>query len=504
MTINANVTNQQITASVGETRIDVSVSGGVGPTGATGAAAPVTLTGDVTGTGTGTIQTTIPPGTVTNTMQAPMNFGTVKARLTLQGAPGRPEDVTLPNFILGLALKASDITDFTTAVVAAAPPTTDASLLTSGTIPDARMSSAIARTSDITAAVANVVNAAPASLDTLRELADALGNDASFSATVTNSLAAKAPLASPTFTGTVNGITKSMVGLGSVDNTADTAKPVSTATQTALDSKAALSHTHSAADLTSGTVATARLGSGSASASTFLRGDGTWAAPDSSGDSVLRALFVPPAPTSLTAGSGNAQATLSWSAPTVIAQAPITDYVVQFSSDSGSTWTTFSDGTSTATSATVTGLSNGTAYVFRVAAVNAVGTGSYTAASSAVTPSESNLTKAASGPFATATGSGTTASPLAWSGTLTTTGLNILFTAAASGTLNLSLTLTGGCGDFGCDVFEVTRNGSVVFTPALGNAVTRTTTFSVSSGDVIRLNIANEYDARLTAFSASI
>ena len=47
-----------------------------------------------------------------------------------------------------------------------------------------------------------------------------------------------APIASPTFTGTVSGVTASMVGLGSVDNTADTAKPVSTATQTALDLKA--------------------------------------------------------------------------------------------------------------------------------------------------------------------------------------------------------------------------------------------------------------------------
>ena len=50
----------------------------------------------------------------------------------------------------------------------------------------------------------------------------------------------KAPLASPTFTGTVAGITKAMVGLGNVDNTADSAKPVSTATQTALDLKAPL------------------------------------------------------------------------------------------------------------------------------------------------------------------------------------------------------------------------------------------------------------------------
>ena len=52
------------------------------------------------------------------------------------------------------------------------------------------------------------------------------------------SLAEKAPLASPTFTGTVSGITKTMVGLENVDNTADTAKPVSTAQQTALDLKA--------------------------------------------------------------------------------------------------------------------------------------------------------------------------------------------------------------------------------------------------------------------------
>ncbi len=48
----------------------------------------------------------------------------------------------------------------------------------------------------------------------------------------------KAPLASPTFTGTVAGITKNMVGLGNVDNTTDAGKPVSTATQTALDLKA--------------------------------------------------------------------------------------------------------------------------------------------------------------------------------------------------------------------------------------------------------------------------
>jgi hypothetical protein len=48
----------------------------------------------------------------------------------------------------------------------------------------------------------------------------------------------KAPIANPTFTGTVAGITKSMVGLGNADNTSDASKPISTATQTALDDKA--------------------------------------------------------------------------------------------------------------------------------------------------------------------------------------------------------------------------------------------------------------------------
>jgi hypothetical protein len=70
----------------------------------------------------------------------------------------------------------------------------------------------------------------------------------------------------------------------------------------------------------------------------------------------------------------------------VLAQTPITDYTVQYSSNSGSSWTTFTRSASTTASATVTGLTNGTAYTFRVAGVNGVGTGAYSTASSAVTP----------------------------------------------------------------------------------------------------------------------
>ena len=53
-------------------------------------------------------------------------------------------------------------------------------------------------------------------------------------------VSSKADLNSPTFTGTVSGITKTMIGLGSIDNTADSAKPVSTVQQTALNLKATI------------------------------------------------------------------------------------------------------------------------------------------------------------------------------------------------------------------------------------------------------------------------
>jgi len=53
----------------------------------------------------------------------------------------------------------------------------------------------------ITTAVTNVIASAPALLDTLDELAAALGDDANFATTVTTNLALKAPLASPALTG---------------------------------------------------------------------------------------------------------------------------------------------------------------------------------------------------------------------------------------------------------------------------------------------------------------
>ena len=52
----------------------------------------------------------------------------------------------------------------------------------------------------VNTAIANLVDSSPATLDTLNEIAAALGDDPNFSTTIINLLALKAPLDSPTFT----------------------------------------------------------------------------------------------------------------------------------------------------------------------------------------------------------------------------------------------------------------------------------------------------------------
>jgi hypothetical protein len=88
---------------------------------------------------------------------------------------------------------------------------------------------------------------------------------------------------------------------------------------------------------------------------------------------------IPTVPTSLAAAATNKAVVLTWVASSNVP----TDYVIEYSAD-GFVVTTiqFMDGTSTAVTATVTGLTNGTTYSFRVKGFNGEGT---SAASSVVT-----------------------------------------------------------------------------------------------------------------------
>lgn len=89
--------------------------------------------------------------------------------------------------------------------------------------------------------------------------------------------------------------------------------------------------------------------------------------------------LTPQAPINLTATSLSSSVRLNWSLPAGDGtQRPATtDYRIEYSSNNGTTWTVFNDGVSTSRTATVTGLNNGTTYLFRVAAINSIGVGAY-------------------------------------------------------------------------------------------------------------------------------
>ena len=104
---------------------------------------------------------------------------------------------------------------------------------------------------------------------------------------------------------------------------------------------------------------------------------------------VEKMVATPNAPTNLVAVAGDTEVTLSWLEATWNGGVhEITGYKIQQSTDDGDTWSTaVADTGSVDGFYRVTGLTNGTGYKFRVAALNAGGTGAYSASSLEGTPS---------------------------------------------------------------------------------------------------------------------
>jgi predicted phage tail protein len=182
----------------------------------------------------------------------------------------------------------------------------------------------------------------------------------------------------------------------------------------------------------------------------------------------------------VSASAGNASASVTWTAPSSNGGAAITGYVVQYSSDNGDSWTTASC-SGTATTCNVTGppvsLLNGTGYIFHVAATNAVGTGSYSTASSSVTPA--TLPGA---PTAVSASAGNASASVTWTAPSSNGGAAITGYVVQYSSDNGNSWTTANCPPIGttCNVTGltpgVTYAFSVIATNRVGNSAPSTST----------------------------
>jgi len=121
-----------------------------------------------------------------------------------------------------------------------------------------------------------------------------------------------------------------------------------------------------------------------------------WSKPKAGGNHSLVTVFsyYPSAPTNITvkngsdvSSAGTKELEVSWTL-TTSEEEGITNYIVQYSTDGGSHWVTVTKPVSTNKYFTVTGLENGTNYIFKIAAVNYFGQGAFSVNSSPKAPSE--------------------------------------------------------------------------------------------------------------------
>ena len=201
---------------------------------------------------------------------------------------------------------------------------------------------------------------------------------------------------------------------------------------------------------------------------------------------------VPGAPTGVTATAGNASALVSWTAPGLNGGSAITSYTV--TSQSSLFGTPVRTCTTTgATSCTVTGLTNGIAYTFTVAATNSAGTGPSSAASNSVTPRD--LPGAPTGVTATAGDAQATVSwvaPTSTGGTAIT-GYTVTSSASLVGTPVRTCTTTGAttCTVTGL-VNDVTYTFTVTASSAAGTGLPSAASNAVTPRGTVKKSILIE------------
>ena len=264
------------------------------------------------------------------------------------------------------------------------------------------------------------------------------------------------------------------------------------------DSVSSATYTYSSSSYLSSTTAPTNVGTYTITPSAAVFGTGSasnYAITYSNGSLTINAVAAN-APTSVSATSGaTGQSVVSWTAPTSNGGDPISDYTVQYSSNSGGAWTSFTHTASTSTSMTVTGLTNGTSYIFRVAAVTSVGLGAYSSSSSAAIPktviNTSNivLTAPVAGavPQSSTSDNGQFTTTETWSGSPSTFAANTIYTASITVVPDAAYTLTNVSATF----FTVNSNaattantasaGTLTYRFATTGKLSSTTTYSAST-----------------------
>ncbi|MSW43371.1 MAG: OmpA family protein [Actinobacteria bacterium] len=179
---------------------------------------------------------------------------------------------------------------------------------------------------------------------------------------------------------------------------------------------------------------------------------------------------VPGAPTAVNGTPGSTTATMSWTAPTALGGSAIIGYRVQMATIANSAYRNVPAGTclsvpatSTSTTCAATNLTNGTAYTFKVAAINAVGEGSFSDASASVTP--------VAGPPP-----GTPGAPTAVVGSTQAT----VTVSAGTGGTPTSYQVTSAPGGYGCTVTSPATSCTVT---GLSNGTSYTFTSTATNSD---------------------
>ena len=125
-----------------------------------------------------------------------LNNATLIGTVNHSGTPTNSMDLTTKAYVDAKVPRALDVLADGTATTDSLPQGSTNLYYTDGLVQSYLTANSYAKTADITTAVNNLVAGAPSALDTLKELADAINDDANFAASVTASLANKANTAS--------------------------------------------------------------------------------------------------------------------------------------------------------------------------------------------------------------------------------------------------------------------------------------------------------------------